>query len=126
MKHGVTETKGGLTSQFPVERDTIPPPAITGSCTITAGENPGRPVVEVIAEVTDRSELFDEEGGVRYLGKDEESVRIITAQLQQAIDRLYDIERQRQQVREWALVKCRQLDHIPQNLRERLDLVLQF
>lgn len=126
MKHGVTETKGGLTPKFPVERDTIPPPVITSQCTSVLGEHPGKTGEEIIAEKTDRSELFDEAGSVRVLGEDEESVRIITSQLQQAVDHLYDIERQRQQVREWVLVKCRQLDHIPQNLRERLDLVLRF
>ena len=126
MKHGVTETKGGLTPRFPVERDTIPPPLITGQCTINAGENPGQPVDEAIAEKTNRSALFDEEGSVRVLGKDTESVQIITSQLEEAIDALFDVERQRQQIREWVLVKCRQLDHIPQNLRERLDLILRF
>ena len=72
------------------------------------------------------SERGDAGGLIRVIGKDDESVRITTSQLEQAIEALFRLEEERQSVRAWALRNCRRLDEIPQRLQQRLDLLLRF
>ena len=60
------------------------------------------------------------------LGKDPESVRKMTDQLQKATDRLYDLERERLSLREWVLYRHEtlgHLGHVPQKLQQRVFLL---
>ena len=63
------------------------------------------------------------------LGKDPESVRRMTDQLQKATDRLHDLEMERLSLRKWVLYRHEtlgRLGHVPQKLQQRVALLLHL
>lgn len=64
---------------------------------------------------------------MRVLGKGTESVRIMTDELQEEVDRLYDTELARLDQRRFVLIRLRELGHsdrIPKKLQQQITLLL--
>ena len=63
---------------------------------------------------------------IQILGKDEESVRIITERLYRSTDRLMRLEDQRLRLRAEVVRFLRRLDDPPQTLLQRVEFVLRL
>ena len=82
--------------------------------------------IEVDAILSVGSSENAKPSGVRVLGKDDESVRIITERLYKSTDRLMRLEDQRLRLRAEVVRFLRRLDDPPQKLLQRIEFALRL